>query len=167
MTLTGIKGYWNSEYLFDFNDDNMYEGKILVDDDGWVEGIVTFSNGTDKFVFGTYCPGESIKLFYISSDYVNHPVMFYGTNDVEGYDGKLEMIDGSEFVHCGVSHVLVSSLENIDRVDTEKSRLLFRVQNFKNSVMNMSDGLVYAGVKQSCRSEAKSNSPKQYVKVFE
>ena len=77
------------------------------------------------------------------------------------------MIDGSEFVHCGVSHVLVSNLENIDRVDTEKNRLLFRVQNFKNSVMNMSDGLVYAGVKQSCRSEAKSNSPKQYVKVFE
>lgn len=167
MTLNSIKRYWNSECLFDFSDDDMYEGKFLVEDDGWFEGIVTFSNGTDKFVFGTYCPGESIKLFYISSDYVNHPVMFYGTNDVEGYDGKLEMIDGSEFVHCGVSHVLVSSLENIDRVDTEKSRLLFRVQNFKNSVMNMSDGLVYAGVKQSCRSEAKSNSPKQYVKVFE
>lgn len=165
MTLNGIKGYWNSEYLFDFNDDNMYEGKILVDDDGWFEGIVTFSNGTDKFVFGTYCPGESIKLFYISSDYVNHPVMFYGTNDVSGYDGKLEMLDGNEFVHCGVSHVLVSSLENIDRVDTEKSRLLFRVQNFKNGVMNMSDGLVYAGVKQGARN--KDNSPKQYVKVFE
>lgn len=82
--------------------------------------------------------------------------MFYGTNDVEGYDGKLEMIDGSEFVHCGVSHVLVSSLENIDRVDTEKV-FIVRVQNFRNSVMNMSDGLVYAGVKQSCRSEAKSN----------
>ena len=91
--------------------------------------------------------------------------MFYGTNDVSGYDGKLEMLDGNEFVHCGVSHALVSSLENIDRVDTENSRLLFRVQNFKNSVMNMSDGLVYAGVKQGARN--KDNSPKQYVKVFE
>lgn len=165
MTLNSIKGYWNSECLFDFSDDDMYEGKFLVEDDGWLEGIVTFSDGVDKFIFGTYCPGESVRLFYISSDYVNHPVMFYGTNDVEGYDGKLEMIDGSEFVHCGVSHVLVSNLENIDRVDTEKNRLLFRVQNFKNSVMNMSDGLVYASVKQGARN--KDNSPKQYVKVFE
>ena len=150
MTLNSINGYWNFECLSNFSDD------------GWFEGIITFSTGTNKFVFGTYCPGESIKLFYISSDYVNHPVMFYGTNDVSGYDGKLEMLDGNEFVHCGVSHVLVSSLENID---TENSRLLFRVQNFNNSVMNMSDGLVYAGVKQGARN--KDNSPKQYVKVFE
>lgn len=62
MTLNSIKGYWNSECLSNFRDD-MYEGKILVGDDGWFEGIITFSTGTNKFAFGTYCPDESIRLF--------------------------------------------------------------------------------------------------------
>jgi len=51
MTLNSIKRYWNSECLSNFSDD------------GWFEGIITFSTGTNKFVFATYCPDEPIRLF--------------------------------------------------------------------------------------------------------
>ena len=51
MTLNSIKRYWNSECLSNFSDD------------GWFEDIITFSTGTNKFVFSTYCSDESIRLF--------------------------------------------------------------------------------------------------------
>ena len=49
MTLNSINGYWNFECLSNFSDD------------GWFEGIITFSTGTNKFVFGTCAIGW---LFY-------------------------------------------------------------------------------------------------------
>ena len=64
--LVDIKGYWNEfnikDYINkscgnDFNDNDMWEGKLLLEDDGWFEGIVVdpFSSYIEnRFVFGIY-----------------------------------------------------------------------------------------------------------------
>ena len=53
--LMDIKGYWDMSYGYDFNDNDMWEGKILLDDDGWFEGTVVDPNSSyteDRFIFG-------------------------------------------------------------------------------------------------------------------
>ena len=35
--LYDIKGYFDSSYEYQFNDRDMWEGKILVEDDGWFD----------------------------------------------------------------------------------------------------------------------------------
>ena len=53
--LMDIKGYWNMSGSFEFNDNDMWEGKILLDEDGWFEGIVVDPNSSyteDRCIFG-------------------------------------------------------------------------------------------------------------------
>lgn len=38
--LNDIKGYWNMSGGWDFNDNDMWEGRIILEEDGWFEGIV-------------------------------------------------------------------------------------------------------------------------------
>ena len=55
--LMDIKGYWDMSGSFNFNDNDMWEGKILLNDDGWFEGIVVDPNSSyteDRFIFGVY-----------------------------------------------------------------------------------------------------------------
>ena len=68
--LVDIKGYWNMSGGYDFNDNDMWEGKLLLEDDGWFEGIVndpTSPYTGDRMVFGIYHPTKIIELLNINN----------------------------------------------------------------------------------------------------
>ena len=63
--LNDIAGYWDMSGNYKFNDTNMWEGKILLDESGWFEGIVKDPNSAytgPRLVFGIYHPEKIIEL---------------------------------------------------------------------------------------------------------
>ena len=90
--LKDIKGYWNVGYSYDFNDVNMWEGQILLEEDGWFEGIVVDPKSSyteDRFIFGVYHPDKVIELFKLTPINISSFFVFHGKKSEKGYDGDL------------------------------------------------------------------------------
>lgn len=138
--LNDIKGYWDMSYNYNFNDNDMWEGKILLEDDGWFEGIVVDPNSSykeDRFIFGVYHQGKIIELFKFTPIDVSAPFVFHGTRDAKGYDGQFETIGLFGSMPCGVSHLITQDAELVrGNVDSEKAELEAKIQRYKNSIMD-------------------------------
>ncbi len=138
--LYDIKGYWNMAYNYQFNDNDMWEGKILLEDDGWFEGIVADPNSSyteDSFIFGVYHPEKVIELFKFTPIDVSSPFVFHGRRDAKGYDGEFETIGLFGSMPCGVSHIITQDAElNRGNVDLETQELQNKVQRYKNDIMD-------------------------------
>lgn len=138
--LMDIKGYWDMSGRYDFNDNDMWEGKILLDDDGWFEGIVVDSNSSyteDRFIFGVYYPEKVIELFKFTPISVSAPFVFYGKRDAKGYDGEFETIGLFGAMPCGVSHIITQYAESVrENTEVETDELEKRIQRYKQSIMD-------------------------------
>ena len=138
--LNDLKGYWDMSYNYNFNDNDMWEGKILLEDDGWFEGIVVDPNSSykeDRFIFGVYHQGKIIELFKFTPINVSAPFVFHGTRDAKGYDGQFETIGLFGSMPCGVSHLITQDAELVrGNVDSEKAELEAKIQRYKNSIMD-------------------------------
>ena len=138
--LNDIKGYWDMSYGYDFNENDMWKGKILLEEDGWFEGIVVDSNSPykkDRFIFGVYHPTKVIELFKFTPVDVSAPFVFHGTRDAKGYDGEFETIGIFGSMPCGVSHIITQDAELArGNVDFEIDELKFKIQNYKDNTMD-------------------------------
>lgn len=114
--LIDIKGYWNSVGAYVFRDDDSWEGKILLDEDGWFEGIVNDSNSTytgDRMVYGIYHPGKIIRLVKISPKDVSNPLVFEAIRDVKGYNGNFSEIRKSLQENLGSSYIITGDVQDL------------------------------------------------------
>lgn len=138
--LNDIKGYWDMSYGYDFNDNDMWEGKILLEEDGWFEGIVVDPHSSykeDRFIFGVYHPTKVIELFKFTPIDVSAPFVFHGNRDVKGYDGQFETIGLFGSMPCGVSHIITQDAEVVrGNVETEVEELKARIQKYKDHTMD-------------------------------
>ena len=138
--LNDIKGYWDTSYGCDFNYNDMWEGKILLEEDGWFEGIVVDPNSfykKDRFIFGVYYPNKVIELFKCTPIDVSAPFVFHGTRDVTGYDGTFESIGLLGSTPCGVSRIITRDAEFArENVDSEIDELKSRIQRYKDNTMD-------------------------------
>ena len=97
--LVDIKGYWNMSIGYSFNDNGMWEGKLLLEDDGWFEGIVndlTSPYTGDRMIFGIYHPTKIIELFKVSPANVSDPFVFRGQRTTIGYEGYFSVLGDYE-----------------------------------------------------------------------
>lgn len=137
--LIDIKGYWDMSIIYNFNERNMWEGQILLQEDGWFEGIAINSNGTykdDRFIFGVYHPEKDIELFKFTPISVSSPFVYHGKRDVKGYDGRFETI-GAVTVPCGNSHIITQYAEDVRKNIEEETKLLeSRIERYKSSIMD-------------------------------
>ncbi len=139
--LMNIKGNWNMDYSRNFNDKDMFEGQILLQDDGWFEGIVVNPNiphKEDAFIFGFYYPEKIIKLFKFTPLSISYPFIFYGKKDSNGYEGKFETINLLfQKKLCGNSRIMTQYLKTVERENDEESqKLMFKIERYKYSVMD-------------------------------
>lgn len=145
--LSNIKGYWDSSYTFNFDNVNMWEGKILLEDDGWFEGVVTDPNSFytgDRFIFGVYHPDKVIELFKFSPENVSSPFVFHGAKEVKGYGGEFEVIGLLGTTPCGVSHIITQEAElNRGNVDLEIEELKERIQKYKDNNFDEDSKIFY------------------------
>ena len=144
--LIDIKGYCNTSNKYEFNDDNMWKGQLLLEEDGWFEGIVNDAVSQfaeDKMIFGIYHPGKIIELFKVSSVNKSDPFIFRETMDAKSNDGQFSTIGifGEEL--CGVSHIIMQDVDSLNQndylkisqrnIESEKEDLLKRIDNFKKN----------------------------------
>ena len=133
--LIDIKGYWNMDYSEDFNCQDMWEGQILLEEDGWFEGIVLDSNNTnkkDRFIFGVYFPEKVIRLFKLIPLNV-----FDATKNYKGYVGEVKTIGLFGTMPCGSSYIDTQErLEIKQNIKEDKQLLEARIQNYKNTMMD-------------------------------
>ena len=138
--LMDIKGYWNMAYGWDFNDKDMWEGQILLQDDGWFEGIVVDPNSSykeDRFIFGVYHPEKVVELFKFTPISVSAPFVFHGKRDAKGYDGQFETIGLFGTMPCGNSHIITQYAETVRQgIDEESQKLEAKIQRYKDSIMD-------------------------------
>ena len=138
--LKNIQGYWNMSGEVNFNNNDMWEGKLLLEDDGWFEGIVVDPNSSykkDRFVFGVYHPEKVIELLKFTPISVSAPFVFHGTKTEEGYDGEFEVIGYLGSTPCGVSRLITSESEfTNEELDSEIEEVKTKIQNYKDSTMD-------------------------------
>ena len=145
--LLDINGYWNMANVYDFNERDMWRGKLLLEEkDGWFEGIVndpTSPYTGDRMVFGIYHPTKIIELLKISPANISDPLIFRCRRDAKGYDGDFSVLGWSGERHCGVSHLITQHVEYLkennypevaDRdIEAEKKELAERIASFKQN----------------------------------
>jgi len=138
--LNDIKGYWDMSYGYNFNETDMWEGKILLEEDGWFEGIVVDPNSSykeDRFIFGVYHPTKVIELFKFTPIDVSSPFVFHGKRDAKGYEGQFEAIGLFGSMPCGVSHIITQDAElNRGNVELEVKELQAKIKRYKESIMD-------------------------------
>ncbi len=144
--LVDIKGYWNDSYENDFTDNDMWEGKLLLEDDGWFEGIVndpTSPYTGDRMVFGIYHPTKIIELLKVSPANVSDPFVFRGQRDAKGYEGDFSELGFFGEQYCGVSHLITQHVDYLKEnnypevanrdIEAEKEELAKRIATFKQN----------------------------------
>lgn len=132
--IRNIECYWNNCLT---NNDN-WGGKILVEDDGWFEGIVVDPNSSyfeSRFVFGVYHEDKTIELFKLSPITISNPFRFSGNINDGKYDGEFSIItENGEFPYGGFT-IKTNSL-NTENEKLEIKILKASVESWKNSVMD-------------------------------
>ena len=144
--LVDIKGYWNMTGGRMFIESDMWEGKILLEDDGWFEGIVhdPYSPYTkDRFVFGIFHPTKIIELIKVSPANVSDPFVFRVQRTVNGYEGEFSVIGFFNERYCGASLINTAHVEYLKEInhpeveerdiEKEKEELAERIANFKQN----------------------------------
>ena len=151
--LIGIKGYYNE----------MFEGFLLREENGWFEGIVSSPNSSyngDRLIIGTYHPDKVFELYLISPLSASEPLIFCVSKDDSGYSGDVSIIDRNNilFMHDGyketVGHLRliglfgakplctanIETIQLYDDLTDEKNKLEERIDNFKKTLL-YADGL--------------------------
>lgn len=115
-------------------------GKILLQNDGWFEGLVADSNSSyteDRFIFGVYYPGKVVELFKFAPFSVSEPLVFYGRKDVKGYEGQFETIGLFGTIPCGNSYIITKYAEVARREAGEKAKILeTRIERYKSNILD-------------------------------
>lgn len=137
--LYNIKGYWNMGKKPFFIDDQSWTGQILLDEDGWFEGVVQDTNSlrVDRFVFGVYGPEKGIELHKLVPLTLSDPFIFHGIKEEEGYEGEFEAIHLFGSKPVGVSRIQTDEVLS-DNLEQDIQVLKNRIQSFKDDVLEHS-----------------------------
>ena len=135
--LIEIKGFWKTRRKEDYNDKNMWEGKLLLEEDGWFEGIVIDPESQykgNRFIFGIYHENKIIELLKISPENVSNPFVFRCQKNRKEYEGIFSVIDTYDEYPCGESKIITNEIDYLkekQNIETEKERLLNKINSFK------------------------------------
>ena len=131
-----VECYW---YNSGVNNGN-WVGKILVDDDGWFEGIVVDSDSAcleHRFVFGVYHEDRVIDLFKLAPISLSNPLRFFGNKENGTYDGEFSVIaENGEFLY-GDFRIMTTSLNIfMENEEGEREYLKSSIEQWKSSIMD-------------------------------
>lgn len=133
--LMDIKGYWNTSDDWNFDEKDMYEGQILLDEDGWFEGIVNnpYSDyKLDRFVFGAFFEGKIIFLNKLTPLEESTPLIFNGEFNGEYYCGEFDYLALTGNYRCGNMQMATREVEH--NLENQNQELVAKIENFKKDM---------------------------------
>ena len=116
--LKNITGYWNLHDDRELEDNDMWQGTILVGDDGWFEGLIYDINGDEnyKMVYGIYHSDIAIELVRV--DNKNAPVTYRALKNSSGYYKGDVFADTTEGdVLCGEVRIVTQDVNHYGSYD--------------------------------------------------
>lgn len=138
-----IKIYWNHskvwnndktdygyQYNCDFNENAMWEGQFILEEEGYFEGAVKYCYSKfamEGLIFGIYFPDHSIESIIIVPGEVS-AFIFKGIRDAKGYEGQVSVIDLIEEELYGNNHIITR--ENKEQNLTELNARINRIKSF-------------------------------------
>jgi len=136
--LNYITGYWNMGDDHNFNDNNKWEGQLILEDDGWFEGIVNDPNSPytdDRFIFGAYFPNvPAIELLKVTPAEISAPFAFKCKRN----DGRFYVIDELGEQPLGVCGMAIEKSANQDLTELQA-----RINSWKDSISDDENSLLY------------------------
>lgn len=107
--IVDIKGYYNHFDEYRFDEKHMWEGRIILEDDGWFEGVSRDSIdivGQDDLIFGVYHEGKVIELLKIEVNNTLGPYVYRVITNEKGYAGTISSLSLFGESPCGVSYIV-------------------------------------------------------------
>ena len=132
-----IKCSWNSNGEMEFAPFDTWEGKILLEEDGWFEGIVRdYGDKKDSFVFGVFKQDKGIELHKIGPMGIDKPVLFHGIRKMNGsYEGSYEDDGAAQREFQGSSRIETEEIFNSTFL-AEAKDVENRIKRFKDPVQS-------------------------------
>ncbi len=162
--LMDIKGYWNTSNDVDdwnFDEKNIWEGQILLEEDGWFEGLVVdpFSEyKLDRFIFGIFHEGKAIFLNKLTSIEISAPLIFNGTFNGEDYTGEFDSFGLSGNFRAGNTKMMTKEIEQ--NLEVQEKELETRLENYKGTMSKVFKDIYNTML--SLRTEASEDVLKKY-----
>lgn len=152
---------------YNINGESLWNGFILLESDGWFEGIVTDVANISKknrFIFGVFHFDKIMELYSITSFDIASPLIFHLINSFNGYEGQIEEVDLFENMQYGISCVNIGDyLVNNENKENEIKKLQLNIQNYKDSIMDDDEKFFYSNLFKT-RSDLYQTILKQYEK---
>ncbi len=142
--IMNITGYWNMDWSGQYNEKDMWEGKILLEEDGWFEGLVVdpySSYKEDRFVFGVYFPDKFIKLYKMTPLNISSPFVFSAFKEKDEYNGNFDVIGMFGTRPYGATSITTEPI--LKDVDEEITTLKERKEKYINEVMDYTNKEFY------------------------
>ena len=144
-----IKGYWNEEDNWRFNDEKMWTGQIVKERDGWFEGITIDKNGEKRFIFGVYDPEEFLDLWLIRPAAIEDSLYYKCAREhTNGYYGEARL---TGFPALSDPKICNCYFEIQESKNQDKSELLGEIANWKH-VMHDDESILFYEDYESNRS---------------
>ncbi len=161
IELNNIKGFWSDTSEQNSNATGAWEGQILLQPDGWFEGIVNNHNDNDKsdnLIFGFYSPQTKIELLKISEEAESDNFyIFHGTKEEEGLVGEYSLIDLFKERQIGVCFIIT----NVSEKQEDASFLQERIDSYKLT-MNVESKAFYeiaTGIRNNILEKTNNKDP--------
>ncbi len=153
-----IKGYWDLSKMGHYDDEQMWVGRILIEDDGWFEGLVQNRNNSHNtgtsFVFGFTKEGKIVNLYKVSNGQEPTIYKYYGDGLSGPRDNKIELLHENKFVSFGKCEMSLKEIslekeptaliELDDSMSTKKDAILGDYIEFYNGMLARRHDLIDA-----------------------
>lgn len=130
--LLKIKGYYNRKVPFDFDEQNSWEGHVILREDLTFEGIVNdySSQDKDRLIFGTLVDYNGTSLMKFTNGGFC-PCSFFGVSTGKEVLGYWSSTDSDSTIYQGKSKIIFEELPMDDSLVTD---LKERIESFKSEI---------------------------------
>lgn len=128
-----ITGYWNMGFDYNFDENDKWDGLIVLDEDGWFEGIVNNPANKKRIILGMFIPEKGIEIIKIDENNM-YPLLYHCKKVRNSYDGEFNISGLLGEIRCGMAHITVT--ENTIIKENGKEELINLINNMKKNILN-------------------------------
>ena len=126
-----ITGYWNMGFDYNFEENDKWDGLIVLDDNGWFEGIVSNCSNNKRIILGMFIPEKGIEIVKIDRNNM-YPLLYHCKKVNNSYDGEFNIAGLLGEIECGKTHIILT--ENTIINENEKEEIIENMNKMKNQI---------------------------------